>query len=107
MCHNDTVGGFINKSACESFMDPGTKCLNKKGWSNVAKQTGYMAIDQYGQTHHLGLTQYPRKALMDKFECKHAEKIYTDTPEGTRHTGWIIKGYWLTVYQVIPMERTA
>lgn len=73
----------------------------------MAKQTGYMAIDQYGQTYHLGLTRNPRKALMDKFGCKHAEKIYTDTPEGTRHTGWIIEGLWLTVYRVERMERTA
>jgi hypothetical protein len=66
----------------------------------------YMAIDQYGNTFH-GLT-HPRKDLMAKLYVKHAEKMYQDKLDGsTVHTGYIIAGLWLAVYEVKPMERAA
>lgn len=73
----------------------------------MAQQTGYMAIDQYGRTYHLGWTKHPRKALLEKLGSKHASKMYVDTAVGSRHIGWIIGGLWLTVYRVERMERTA
>lgn len=67
----------------------------------MAKQ--YMAIDQYGHTYH-GLT-HPRKDLMNRLYCKHAEKIYVDTGEGVKHIGYVIAGLWLTLYEVKPYEK--
>lgn len=66
--------------------------------------TKYMAIDQYGQTIH-GLT-HPRKDLLEKLGATHAEKIYLDKKDGTTvHTGYIINGLWLSLYEVTPFER--
>ncbi len=60
----------------------------------------YMAIDQYGQTHH-GL-EHPRKDLMEKLGSRHAHKMYVDSmSKGTAiHIGYVIAGLWLTVYEV-------
>lgn len=67
----------------------------------------YMAIDQYGQTHH-DLGPHPRKGLLEKLGRKHASKMYVDKADGTtKHVGWIIGGLWLTVYEVRRMERAA
>jgi len=64
----------------------------------------YMAIDQYGQTHH-GLT-HPRKDLLEALGRRHADKMYVDTIKGkTFHVGYIIAGLWLSVYEVTPMRR--
>ena len=54
----------------------------------------YMAIDQYGH-----------KDLMNRLYCKHAEKMYVDTDEGTKHIGYVIAGLWLTLYEVKPYEK--
>lgn len=64
----------------------------------------YMAVDQYGQTHH-GLG-HPRKDLMEKLGCKHADNMYVDDVDNnTHHVGYIIAGLWLTVFKVIPMRK--
>ena len=66
-----------------------------------------MAIDQYGDTHH-SLGQHPRKALLDKLDRKHADKMYVDKMDGTvRHTGYVISGLWLTLYNVEAWEKAA
>lgn len=68
----------------------------------------YMAIDQYGQTYHIGFTKYPRQWLLNHFGRKSARKIYHDTLDGhTYHVGWIIGGLWLSVYEVKPMREAA
>ena len=67
----------------------------------------HMAVDQYGHTHH-ALGQFPRKALLDRLERSHADKMYHDKVDGhIVHSGYIIAGLWLTVYKVEPMERAA
>ncbi len=63
----------------------------------------HMGIDQYGETYH-GLT-YPRKDLLKMFDRKHADKMYRDTTEGTRHTGYIIAGRWIELFEVKPWRR--
>ena len=65
----------------------------------------YMAVDQYGEIYR-NLGEYPRKELMERLDCKHAEKIYIDKKDGsTIHIGYIIGNLWLTLYQVIPFEK--
>lgn len=60
----------------------------------------HMAIDQYGNTYH-DLGRHPRKALLDILNRKRAEKMYIDGANGKPiHTGWVIAGLWLTVYEV-------
>jgi len=64
----------------------------------------YMAIDQYGQTYH-GL-EHPRKDLMNKLCCQHADRVYVDSADGkTYHVGYVIAGRWLNVYEVIPLRK--
>jgi len=64
------------------------------------KVIGYMAIDQYGQTYHIG-NNPPRKWLLDCFDRQHVEKMYVDTEQGSvRHVGYVIAGLWLRVYRV-------
>jgi hypothetical protein len=67
--------------------------------------TNHMARDQYGNTYH-NLGPNPRKALLERLGKKHAEKMYVDTKEGgSRHVGWVIGGFWLTVYKVEEMGK--
>lgn len=67
----------------------------------------HMAQDQWGNTYH-NLGAHPRKALLERIGAKRADKMYCDTLEGkTNHVGWIIRGHWLTVYRVTPMEGRA
>lgn len=58
-----------------------------------------MAVDQYGNTFH-NLGPNPRKELMKRLYNKHAEKMYTDTESGPKHTGYVIAGLWLTIHEV-------
>jgi hypothetical protein len=62
-----------------------------------------MAIDQYGHAYH-GLGNHPRKALLERLDRKRASKMYVDTKTGTKHIGYIIRGLWLTVYNVTRWE---
>lgn len=69
-------------------------------------EEGYMAIDQYGQTHHLGFTKHPRKALLEKFGRKRAAKMFVDKNDKSYvHIGYVIAGLWLTLYKVQRMEK--
>jgi hypothetical protein len=67
------------------------------------KVRNYMAIDQNGQTFH-NLGAYPRKALMERLCAKHCSKMYVG--DGI-HTGYVIAGLWLSVYEVRPMHEIA
>ena len=68
---------------------------------------GYMAIDQYGETYHIG-DNPPRKWLLDHFCRKSAEKLYIDTEStACKHIGYIIAGHWLTVYGVLEWKGGA
>ena len=68
--------------------------------------THYMAIDQYGQAYH-GL-KYPRRDLCAQIGVKHAAKIYIDDNDGKSfHTGYIIGGLWLTIYEVTEYRKAA
>lgn len=65
----------------------------------------YMAIDQCGGVYH-DLGKHPRKQLLNILMCKHASKMYTDKKSGESvHIGYIIKGLWLTLYEVKPFEK--
>lgn len=50
----------------------------------------YIAIDQYGQTWKN--LEHPRKDLMERIGCSHAEKMYID-------------GVWLNIYEITPMMK--
>lgn len=64
----------------------------------------YIAIDQYGQTWHN--LEHPRKDLMKQIGCSHAEKMYIDGEDGkVYHTGYVIGGLWLNVYEIQPMRK--
>ena len=63
----------------------------------------YVARDQLGHVYW-GL-EHPRKDLMERLCCKHAEKMFQDTPQGPRHIGYVIAGLWLRVYQLEEWER--
>ena len=60
---------------------------------------GYLGTDQYGQT--FTISEYPRKELMEQLGYKSANKMYVDLKDGgTRHTGYVIGGHWINVYEV-------
>ncbi len=61
----------------------------------------FMAVDQYGETYHA--LKHPRKDLLGRLGMQHAEKMYQDTKSGeARHSGYVIAGLWLTVFEVTP-----
>lgn len=67
----------------------------------------FMAIDQYGETFH-ALGKYPRKELMNRLASSHAAKMYIDDAQGNAtHCGYVIKGHWLTLYEVKPYQGRA
>jgi len=73
----------------------------------MSKPLGYMAVDQYGQTHHIG-DNPPRKWLLDYFCASTAEKMYQDDKDGNPwHVGYIIGDLWLTVYAVHEWRKAA
>ncbi len=61
------------------------------------RQLGFMAVDQYNQTYHIG-NNPPRKWLLNYFGYQHADKMYQD-PDA-KHIGYIIAGLWLTIYRI-------
>ncbi len=66
--------------------------------------TGTMALDQYGGAYY-NLDPHPRKELLKRFGTSHADKMYIERRDGTNpHIGYIIAGYWLTLYNVTPWE---
>jgi hypothetical protein len=71
------------------------------------KTITHMARDQYGQYYH-DLGPNPRKALLDRFGRKHADKMYVDKKSGgSAHIGYIISGLWLTIFKVEHWEKPA
>jgi len=67
---------------------------------------GYMAIDQYGQTYHIG-NNPPRKWLLEHLGKQHVDKVYTDNLDTgeTKHVGYMIADLWLRIYRVLPFEN--
>lgn len=67
---------------------------------------GFMAIDQYGQTFHIG-NNPPRKWLLNHLDRRSARKMYIDDDDGKPlHVGYIISGLWLRVYRVAEWQHT-
>jgi len=65
-----------------------------------------MAIDQYGQAYHD--LKHPRKDLCERLCCQHAAKMYQDRKDGsTYHSGYVIAGLWLTLFEVKPFVKEA
>ena len=64
------------------------------------KTIGYMGIDQYGKTYHIG-NNHPRKWLLNHLYRKHCSKMYCDTTNGKiKHIGYVIAGLWINIYRV-------
>jgi len=64
-----------------------------------------LGIDQYGTIYH-NLGKYPRKELLNRLGYTNASKMYRDKKDGsTVHSGYVIGGYWITLYHVKPFER--
>ena len=73
---------------------------------NTQKTATYMAIDQYGTTYHN--LKHPRKDLLKRLYSSKASKMYVDGKDGKiYHIGYVIAGFWLTVYAVKPMRKEA
>jgi hypothetical protein len=68
----------------------------------------YMGVDQYSDTYH-DLGPYPRKELLARLDRKRCDKQYIDdTKTGeTIHTGYVVAGLWITLFEVKPMRRAA
>lgn len=65
----------------------------------------YMGIDQYGEIYY-ALGAHPRKELCERFGSTHIQKMYTEYKSGIiAHTGYIIKGRWVSLYEVIPFRK--
>jgi len=64
------------------------------------KTLGIMGIDQYGH-HYDGLVN-PRKDLMNRLCCQHAEKMYVDSVSTGKpeHIGYIVAGLWVRLFTV-------
>jgi hypothetical protein len=76
-----------------------TQTISKR--RKIMKQLGFMARNQYGETIHFPNEQHPRKALLQHFGRKHADKMYVNTKDGKeQHVGYIIAGNWLTIFRV-------
>ena len=68
----------------------------------------YLGIDQYGSTYglHEGGLKYPRIELMRILDRTKAELMYVTGEDGsTYHIGYVIAGYWITLYEITPMRR--
>ena len=63
----------------------------------------YVAIDQYGQVHHIGHFA-PRAELLRMLGRQHADKIYRTIGGKTQHVGWKIAGLWLDVFKLLPLK---
>jgi len=55
---------------------------------------GYLGIDQYGQRYKID--KYPRKKLMEQLGHASANRMFN----GRKHVGYVIGGFWITVYEV-------
>ena len=74
--------------------------MAKTTYAKYTETQKWLAVDQHGQTV-MFQGAHPRKALMDKMDASHTEKMYRDYKDGsTHHEGWIIQGRWFSVYRV-------
>ena len=66
----------------------------------------WLAEDQYGAKLKLR-GKHPRKLLLDAVGGGKAIKIYVDTPRGAKHVGYVIRGNWWTIYEIIDWTKEA
>jgi hypothetical protein len=57
-----------------------------------------IGLDQFGNRYPITNPKFPRKSLLDYLGAKHADKIYRDTKNGTKHVGYVIQGNWISLY---------
>lgn len=63
-----------------------------------------MGVDQFNNTYH-DLGSYPRKELLNRLNCKTAKKMYRDKTDGSSVLiGYIVRDFWITLYEVKPFE---
>ena len=60
-------------------------------------------FDQFGKRYVLN-AEHPRKDLLEQLGGKRAEKIYVGAGV---HVGYVVRGYWVTFYDVTPWEGKA
>jgi len=58
------------------------------------KQQQKIFIDQYDRVFRCNT----RRELMEIIGSKHCDKLYIDTPDGSKHVGYVIKHHWLRYY---------
>ena len=63
-------------------------------------KTGYLATDQYGRTIRLHLGRSVRQQLLEREGAKRAAKMYIDTPTGSRHIGYVVRGRWFEISEI-------
>lgn len=64
-----------------------------------------MGRDQYGQYYH-NLGKHPRKELLKRLGRSHAQKMYTEFKNGPdKHTGYVIAGLWIELFEVNPWSK--
>lgn len=64
----------------------------------------YIGINQYNEIFYL--KHYPRKDLIEYFNCKNIHKMFVDSIDNKIfHIGYVIKGNWINIYEVIPMRK--
>ena len=57
-----------------------------------------VGIDQFGERYYFH--RWPRKEIMSQLDCKHASKMYIDSPKGKSfHIGYVIKGHWIAIFR--------
>jgi hypothetical protein len=64
-------------------------------------QLELIAIDQWGETIHLGDCRHPRQELLAALGKRSAKRMYRDTRNGrSKHIGYVIGSRWFTLYRV-------
>jgi len=59
----------------------------------------YIAVNQYG--HVVFIKEFPRKELLEFHRCKHIDKLYRDTKDGTpKHVGYVVGGHWYSIFKL-------
>ena len=59
----------------------------------------WLAENQHGQQVSLR-GKHPRKLLLAAVGGGKATKMYIDTPEGSKHAGYVIRGDWWRLYEI-------
>ena len=62
----------------------------------------YIGIDQYGDKYYI--KKHPRKELLEQLNATKADKMYIGDGD---HIGYVIKGFWITVYKCHTFNKGA